>query len=66
VYGLDDSKQINFETQTRVRLDTHDTGYLQNNIKELLMNNHTPSLSTADKVKAMNTKCFIAMRLTHE
>jgi len=46
-----------------LRLDTHDTGNLHNNIKEFLMNNHIPSLSTAYKVSAMNMKFFIAMRV---
>jgi hypothetical protein len=45
------------------RRDTHDAGNRHNNIKESLMNNHTPSLSTAYKVSTMNMKCFIAMRV---
>ena len=52
-----------FRNTELLRLDIHDTGHLHNNIKIFLMNNHTPSLSTAYKVRAMNMTCFIAMRV---
>jgi hypothetical protein len=51
-----------FRNTELLRRDTHDTVNLHNNIKESLMNNHITSLSTA-YVRAMNMKCFIAMRV---
>jgi len=52
-----------FRSTELLRRDTHDTVNLHNNIKEFLMNNHVPSLTTAYNVSAMNMQCFITMRV---